>query len=205
MPFTNSLNESMDPYTYPGSNVLKNLRDIQDAEQLGKFEMDMTTVRVQELKHNRKPGKFDTSHLQSIHKHIFQDVYPWAGKFRSVDLARSGQFYFAFAAQIVPALENMFGELRKEQHLGDLDTAQFCKRAAFYIGELNAIHPFRDGNGRTQREFIRQLALRNRFHIHWSRITRDQMYDASHRSFLRGDNTGFEEVLLSALAGTGDS
>ncbi len=109
-----------------------------------------------------KPGKLDAAHLQAIHKSIFQDVYPWAGKFRTVDIARSGQFYFAFAAQIVPALEIMFGELRKEQHLGDLDTAQFCKRAAFYIGELNAIHPFCDGNRRTQCEFIRQLALRNR-------------------------------------------
>ena len=195
----------MDPYVYPGTTLLKNLRDIRDPEELGIFEALATSRRINELALKMKPGKLDAAHLQSIHKNIFQDVYPWAGKFRSVNIARAGQYFFAFADQIVPALENMLGELRKERHLGDLDTAQFCKRAAFYIGELNAIHPFRDGNGRTQREFIRQLALRNRFHIHWSRITRDQMYDASHRSFLRGDNTGFEEVLLSALAGTGDS
>ncbi len=102
---------------------------------------------------------------------------------------------------LTPALEDLFGKLRNERYLEieGLDVAQFAKRAAYYIGELNAIHPFRDGNGRTQREFIRQLAVRNGFKLNWARVSQDQMYDASHRSFLSGDNSGFEKVLNSAL------
>ena len=106
----------MDPYVYPGTDVLKNFRDIRDPERLAKFEMDMTTLRVLELA-NRKPGKLDVSHLQSIHQHIFQDVYPWAGKFRSVDISRSNQFYFAFASMLTPALEDLFGKLKTEKYL----------------------------------------------------------------------------------------
>ncbi len=101
---------------------------------------------------------------------------------------------------IIPALEDLFGKLRNEQFLEGSDVVQFSKRAAFYIGELNAIHPFRDSNGRTQREFIRQLALRNGFKLNWARISQDQMYDASHRSFLSGDNSGFERVLNCAAS-----
>ena len=67
------------------------------------------------------------------------------------------------------------------------------------MGELNAVDPFRDGNGRTQREFIRELALRRRDALDWSRVTRGQMYEASHRSFKSTDHTGLEQVLLRAL------
>jgi cell filamentation protein len=67
------------------------------------------------------------------------------------------------------------------------------------MGELNAIHPFREGNGRTQREFIAQLAVRNGYALDWTRIQRNEMYDASHMSFQRGNNSGLEAVLRKAL------
>lgn len=94
----------MDPYVYPGTNVLKNLRDIRDPEALSTAEAIATTRRVSELQLKPLPGRFDILHLQSIHRHIFQDIYPWAGKFRQVNIARSGQFYFAFHEQIVSVL-----------------------------------------------------------------------------------------------------
>lgn len=137
-------------------------------------------------------GQFDVAHLQSIHRYIFQDVYEWAGQFRTVNIARSGQFYSAFPQQIVPSLERLLGDLSREKQI-------FTSRAAFYMGELNAIHPFRDGNGRRQREFIRQLALRSGYSLDWSRVTREQMYEASHRSFKAGDHGGLERVLEAAL------
>jgi cell filamentation protein len=146
--------ESMDPYVYPGTNVLKNLRDIRDLVGLSKFEMDMTTRRASELLVRPAPGKFDIPHLKSIHGYIFQDVYDWAGEFRSVNIARPGQFYFAFVQQIGSAFAAMLDALRKEQFLSGLGPERFSQRAAYYMGELNAIHPFRDGNRRTQREFV---------------------------------------------------
>jgi cell filamentation protein len=189
----------MDPYVYPGTTVLKNLRGIRDAELLKEFEMDMTTRRVEMLNVRPTRGKFDTAHLAAIHKHIFQDVFAWAGQFRTVRIARPGEFYFAFPELVRPCLEDTFEKLAREQHLESLPAQAFCARAAYFMGELNAIHPFRDGNGRTQREFIRQLALRNGFRIRWSAVTRDQMGHASKLSFRAGDNSGLEKLLATAL------
>ena len=189
----------MDPYVYPGTDVLKNLRDLRDDDQLSDFEAIATNRRIAELLERDKPGKFDLAHLQSTHRYIFQDVYDWAGAFRTVNIARPGQFYFAFAGMIVPALGELLDKLLRESYLANFDAERFSTRAAYYMGELNAIHPFRDGNGRAQREFIRQLALHNGYVLDWSRISRGQMYKASHRSFERGDNTLFEQVLQSAL------
>ena len=76
----------MDPYVYPGTSVLRNLRDIRDPEQLSKAEAIATTNRIAELRGETKLGKFDTQHLQSIHRYIFQDIYAWAGEFRTVNI-----------------------------------------------------------------------------------------------------------------------
>jgi cell filamentation protein len=180
----------MDPYVYPDSNVLRNLRGIRDPDLLARFEMDKTTRRLLELAAVQKIGKFDVMHLQAIHRHIFQDVFDWAGKFRTVNISRSGQIPFALVPQILPCLQTLLNGLSTERCLAGLPRGSFCNRAAYYLGELNAIHPFREGNGRTQREWIRQLAHHNGFAIHWTRVTREQMIDASILSFQRGDASG---------------
>ncbi len=180
---TSTLTGNMDPYVYPGTNVLRNLRDIRDPARLAKFEMDMTTRRPGELTREPRTGRFDAHHIQTIHRHIFQDVYPWAGEVRRVNISRPGQFRFAFPEQIIPSLTKLSDDLAKERHLGNISLPKFCNRAAHYMGELNAIHPFRDGNGRTQREFIRQLAARNGYSLDWSRVSRDQIAEASKTVF----------------------
>ena len=190
---------NMDPYVYPGTSVLKNLRDIRNPELLSKFEMDMTTRRLSELARKQYLERFSTQHLQAIHKHIFKDVYAWAGQFRTVNISRSGDS-FAFSEYINSSLNNIFEELRKDRYLGGSDSDQFSKRAAYYMGEINAIHPFRDGNGRTQRELIRQLARRNRYALDWSRVSQEQMYDASRQSFRQADYSGLEKVIGLALS-----
>lgn len=185
----------MDPYTYPGTNVLKNLRDLRDLDQFQQFEADAAAFRLRQLGHKGMKGKLDVAHLQAIHRYLFQDVYPWAGEFRTVNISRSGQFPFAFAEQIVNCLEKLAADLAREQYLSQLPLEAFCRRGAYYFGELNAIHPFRDGNGRSQREFVRQLAARTGFRVHWSRADRSQMTAASRLSFQSADNSGFEEIL----------
>ncbi len=189
----------MDPYVYPETNVLKNLKGLRDHATLATFEATATSWRIEELQHLAKPGKFDIPHLKSIHGYIFQDVYDWAGEFRTVNIARPGQFFFAYAEQIIFTLTSMTNSLRKEQLLNGLGLERFSQRAAFYMGELNAIHPFRDGNGRTQREFIRQLGRHNRFAINWSRVTREQMGDASKRSFEKADNAGLAGLIQQSI------
>lgn len=187
----------MDPYVYSGTNVLRNLRDIRDAEKLNRFEAIATARRTIELENEPGPGRFDTRHLQAIHCHIFQDVFAWAGEFRIVNISKSGDT-FAFHEHIVSSLDKLSNELGRERHLTGADTERFANRGAYYLGELNAIHPFREGNGRAQREFIGQLAAAAGLLIHWTGISQDEMIEASRRS-LRIDNTGLQRLIVRAL------
>jgi cell filamentation protein len=187
----------MDPYVYPGTNVLRNFRDIRDANQFNRFEAIATTRRSIELEHEPIPGQFDARHIQAIHHHIFQDVYEWAGDFRTVSISKSGD-PFAFPQHIVSSLDKTCEELKREGYLAGSDLARFASRAAYYLGEMNAIHPFREGNGWAQREFIRELALRNGFGIDWRQVSQEEMIEASRRS-LRVDNAGLEQLLSKAI------
>jgi cell filamentation protein len=187
----------MDPYVYPGTTVLKNLRDIRDASQFSKFEAIATTRRTIELEHEPLHGNFDAGHVRAIHRYIFQDVFQSAGEFRTVNIFKSGD-PFAFHQHIGSCLDTLCSELKREGHLSGCDVERFATRGAHYFGEINAIHPFREGNGRTQREFIGELALRNGLTIDWSRVSREEMIEASRRS-LRIDNAGLEHVLKKVL------
>jgi cell filamentation protein len=194
----------MAPYVYPGTNVLKNLRDIRDPERLARFEADATIQRIDELKQNPALAKFDTRHLQAIHHHIFQDVYEWAGEFRTVDISK-GNDLFGLKQHIVLNLNKTFEGLKKERYLSGADLKRFCNRGAYYLGEVNAIHPFREGNGRTQREFIRQLAGRNGYALDWSRVSREQMIDASRRKVFERTTSAWNRCSSphSTVNGTG--
>jgi cell filamentation protein len=159
----------MDPCVYPETTVLRNRRDIRDAGHLSKFEAIATTRRTVELEHEPITGRFDTRHLQAIHHYSFQDVYEWAGDFRTVSISKSGD-PFAFPQHIVSSLDKTCGELKNEWHLAGSDSQHFAIRGAYYLGEINAIHPFRDGNGRTQREFMREIAIHNGWMVDWSPV-----------------------------------
>ena len=78
--------DSSDPYTYPGTDVLRNILDIRDLQQLAAFEANATTARLIELDAAPIEGRADIAHLQAIHRYVFQDVYPWAGEFRTVNI-----------------------------------------------------------------------------------------------------------------------
>ena len=191
----------MDPYVYPGTNVLRNLRDIRDCNALAEFEAEATARRLKELQSKPLSGSFDANHLRAIHGYIFQDVYSWAGQYRTVNMSRGGQLPFAFAAHIDASISILLGDLRQERRLQGLDHEAFAKRTGHYLGELNAIHPFREGNGRTQREFIRELALENGSVLRWGRISAERMNEASRMSFQQGDNAGLAEAVRMALSG----
>jgi cell filamentation protein len=187
----------MDPYVYPRTNVLRNLREIRDADVLNTVEAIATTRRLTELENKPLHGRFDTHHFQAIHRYIFQDMYAWAGELRTVNISKSGDT-FAFVEHIASSLARTFWDLQGEGLLTGLDMRRFSNRAAYYLGEINAVHPFREGNGRAQREFIRQLGVHNGWVFDWTGISQEQMVDASIRS-LRVDNRGLEDLLTRAL------
>jgi cell filamentation protein len=189
---------SSDPYVYPGTTLLKNIPGIRNQKALDGFEADRVAQRSLELIEQPLSGFFDVDHLRRIHRYLFQDVYEWAGCFRTVDTAK-GNSYFAHVPYIPSALEGLFEKLSEEQHLRGVNQEAFAHRGAQILGTLNAVHAFREGNGRTQREFIRQLAHKNGYWVDWSKVSREDLYEASDISFMRGENTLFEELLKKAI------
>jgi cell filamentation protein len=192
------MSASTDPYVYPGTSVLKNLREFRDAETFAEFESDASGRRLLELAAEPIPGKFDLQHLRTIHRYIFQDVFAWAGEIRSVSISKGG-FVFAAPQFIVAALEPQLQKLRGESLLRGLSVDAFAARCAHYFGEVNAVHPFREGNGRTQREFFRELALDAGHVLRWRRIERDEMIAASIESSTRGDKSHLTRLIRACM------
>jgi cell filamentation protein len=183
-----------DPYLYADSSILRNLADIHDENGLNKFESDYFFARLLDPHENPISGSFDSDHLRQIHHFLFQDVYAWAGEFRTVPIAK-GDSFFARPEHIGSELQKLFHRLAAEQCLRGNDSKVFCQRAAYYLGEINALHPFREGNGRAQREFIRELALEAGFEVSWDLVTQDEMFAASVASFHQGSSDAFAMVL----------
>jgi len=172
--------EAQSRYCYPGTDVLINLLNIRDQFTLGRYEDAVTSLRIAELVNMGVSGKFDFRHLQDIHRHIFQDIYPFAGQIRQEDIQKG--FHFARYQFIESEGVRLLSELAAENHLKGLDADAFSRRAAHYMAELNVLHPFREGNGRTIREFIRQLGLNAGHVVDFNRVPRQIIFDASVRS-----------------------
>lgn len=169
-------------YCYPDSDVLKNKMGMRDSAKLWQIEKRLTMLRILELIDEPIQGKFDLKHLQLIHGYIFQDVYDWAGKIRTVDIAKGNMF--CHVAFIESQAAEIFRKLKDEDYLQGLSAEDTARRLAYYFSEINALHPFREGNGRSQREFIRTLALHTGYAVNFANVSKEEMLRASEESFL---------------------
>lgn len=136
-----------DPLCYPGTNVLKNKADLTKQDELDQFEQLMFLIRAEEP---LPAGALDYAHYRAIHHHFFQDVYQWAGQTRQIRTGKGGN-WFCYPEFIDAEMNRIFRELQDEGHLVNCGRVEdFAARAAHYIAEINAVHPFREGNGRCQ-------------------------------------------------------
>lgn len=190
--------DGSDSYTYPDSDVLKNKGNLTDQDALEAFEADATAIRLLEISQHPIQGKFDLAHLQGIHFHIFQDVYDWAGQLRTVDISK-GSSRFAHCGMIQDYLGRQLDKLPVECFLKNLPPEEFVQRIAFYMGEINAAHPFREGNGRAQRAFCGQLAEQAGYFISFDEASRDETLAAMIASF-HGDQKPLIALLESITA-----
>ena len=190
---------SSDPHFDYKHDILRNVSGFTDHKKLDRFERKRTAKAILNLQTDPVRGRFDAAHLRQIHARIFESIYPWAGEFRQVNISRAASYPFAVVQFLEKNLDTTLANLAAENHLKGLDADAFARRAAYYLGELNSIHPFREGNGRTQREFIRQLGSEAGYSINWSRVTREQMYNASIESHNLGKNAAFVAVIRSAI------
>lgn len=173
-----------DRYCYPGTAVLKNRRNLRTQEALDQFELAMTAARSQEPPPH---GTFTEQHYQRVHKHLFRDVYTWAGKYREVRISK-GDSAFCYPGHIAGQMRKLFAKLGRDNNLSGLPRGEFAANAAAFLSGLNAIHAFRDGNGRTQMAFVIMLAKAAGHPLHLDRLTPDDFLAAMIRSF-QGDDS----------------
>ena len=183
-------------YCYKDSDVLVNKFDIHDNKKLEEIERKIVLAKLYELRQNHQIGNFDVSHFVGIHRFLFEDIYPFAGLFRNENIAK-GNFSFAEWEYIEDELKKLLDQLKEENYLQNLDRNIFIKRLSYYMAELNVLHPFREGNGRTIREFIRQLAYKNGYVLNLKNINPKEMLYACIRSVI--DITQLENIISECL------
>lgn len=195
-----------DPYVYPGTKVLKNKADVRTATKADLYERLVSQERSRHIAAGIRKRtiviQMSPKGYKELHRQIFQDVYDWAGKTRTVNIAKKSMFC------LVPYIENhlkeRFALINKENDLKGLPAQDFASRAAEHIAEINAIHPFREGNGRTQRLFLKALAHQAGHDLSLTRIEADAWHEASIKSF-HGDYDPMRRIIAGALTGRDQS
>lgn len=165
---------------------------------LEEAERRITSLRTAEAMKKGIHGKFDFNHLKRIHKFLFGDIYDWAGKVRLVNISKGNQF--CRVEHIEQQMSEIFERLQLEHYLKEVSSQrELAKRLSYYMGEINAIHPFREGNGRCQRMFIQLLSGSVGYRLDFMKITEEEMLEASARSFDL-DYKMLEELIAKALS-----
>lgn len=170
-----------DPYSYKGLNCLKNRLGLRDPVVLQAFELEMSTLRSEEP---LPEGRFGPAHYRAVHRHLFQDVYTWAGRYRRVRTAKDGN-WFCFPEHIDAQMKKLFRRLAEASCLPGTEPPAFVAAAANFLAELNAVHPFREGNGRAQLAFLHLIALRAGHPLRLERVQRNTFLPAMIASFDR--------------------
>lgn len=165
---------SHDPYIDQNTGILRNLVGASTQEELDEIEADITPVIIATLTEYEPAtvNSFSKEDLCELHREIFGAVYDWAGEFRTIDIGKDAS-YFAHADYMAPFLDDIFNNLPNIDSIAHSKDDFIAFLANFY-GDLNAAHPFREGNGRTIRTLVRLLALNHGWDIEWAKMDPDE-------------------------------
>jgi cell filamentation protein len=180
-------------YTLPDGLTLKNKLGKANYEELQAAETEWVVLRLLQLQLGNGPtGNFDAEHLKAIHRHLFQDVYEWAGHTRDERVLLSDGAIatepvlrkldgkpFMDGPEIAKGLDRIAHNLAEWNYLRSLPREDFASRATDVMVDLNGVHPFREGNGRTQRVFVEALAQQAGHSLDFSVVSRERMIQAS--------------------------
>ncbi len=197
----------MTNYAYE-NGTLKNIDGLTDPDKLSAVEAERVAGRLIELRLGGGPQPtFDTRHLKALHHHLFQDVYEWAGRTRDERVQLSDGTVatmptmqkidgeqFAIGPAISSALDRFSEDLCGQNFLRGFNRETFADQAAVYFNRLNSIHPFREGNGRTQREFMIALARNAGHELNFDVVSAERMAQASIAGHERGDVDAFKRM-----------
>lgn len=176
-------------YCYKNTDILINLLNITNDKDLYAAERELVSFRTYELNKTPLKGNFDFEHLKSIHKYLFQDVYRWAGDIRNCNIAK--QDLFCLTDHIETFGKEIFAKLKKEKYFIDYDWDITLDKLVELFADINALHPFREGNGRSQRIFIESLAKINGINLDLTNVSKEDMIVASHDSI----NGNYEKLM----------
>ena len=174
---SNSSFNPVEPEIYPGTNTFVNLLNIEDTSKLLKAEASLTNMRSLELLQQPEiiPQTFDVGHLQNIHQHLFQDIFEWAGCFRAYDV-KKGEDIFTPADKLEEMSSQVFTEIITDGCFhGVADPDELANKSARYLGRINALHPFPEGNGRAQRIFLSHLFKKTPYDLRWDLVPKWEM------------------------------
>ncbi|HUD86075.1 MAG TPA: Fic family protein [Xanthobacteraceae bacterium] len=183
-----------DYYCYKGTTVLKNKRNLHGQEALDRFELAITAQRATEA---LPLGKLNEFHYKRIHRHLFRDVYTWAGEYRDVRISK-GDSAFCYPEYITGEMKKLFVELLRDKNLTGLTAPVFATKGASVLANLNAIHAFRDGNGRSQMAFMNLLAIRAGHPLRLAKIVPEDFLAAMVQAF-RGDERPLADELARLI------
>ena len=202
--------KAVDPYCFPGTTVLRNLRGLMDKTALANAETMLSALGSEELRSNI-PRLTDLNYLKLVHRTLFGQIYPWAGETRR-GLGRMTKtretgavVLYGDCAYVDSELERVFGLLAKENYLQSLSLEAFAVRAAYFYGELDAIHAFREGNSRTLRAFFYSVAHNAGYKFRWALLgdteaDRQRLDAARDRAVMHGDSKPLAELFRGALS-----
>ena len=184
-------------YTDPITGILKNLQGIKDPDVLLFVESSAVTKRLQQLYDNPIEIK-DSNSLLVIHHYLFQDVYAWAGKVRTVNIYKDGKPFFngerfSMGFQYIDTLINDYRNIEK------LSKEALASKLSEILDNVNFLHPFREGNGRTQREFLRLLALEKELTLNLNPPDNKDVYDKYMKGTIEGDLKILTELILESI------
>lgn len=166
---------------YEGTSCLINKFGIKDEVILKELETTITLNKITEYSLNPLFYSFDVQHYKSIHRYLFGDIYDWAGEYRTVDMSKKGT-NFAKAESVEKLMSNCFKRLNDKNLFQGLKFDDFVDEFVGFYCVTNMIHPFREGNGRTQRLFLTQLINKNGYDIDFSEIDTDELMIATIQS-----------------------
>lgn len=190
-----------DPYVYPGTQILRNKFGIKHQDLLSELESQITDskfVKSKQSDDDIPTGNFDLKHLQAVHKYLFGELYDWAGEIRRQGFISKGQSVFCFAPMIESYARGIFGKMQRE-NFSEMDVKRCACRLAYYLSEVNALHPFREGNGRSTRLFFQIFADKHGWNLSFEKISHVALVEAMIES-MNGSLVPLSELLEKCLS-----
>lgn len=191
-----------DMYCYSGTDVLKNKLNIRDKKRLIDAEKKIVMIKLynimQDTRNNRRPKNIYTpEYFLKIHEELFCNIYDFAGKYRNVDIAK-GSFRFAECTLLEKMMVTVFNEIAEDfEGLESISKEKLSKLLAKHMANLNVLHPFREGNGRTTREYVRQIAYYFGYILDFNTFSDEEILEAMKLSVISEEK--LEKIIFRSL------